>query len=106
VVLGVRPEDVLITDATVPNTIKTRVERSEALGSEILVHLSHADALDQSLSTGERLRQDFARRATLIAKMGPRMRVTTGDVLSVQISPEHAHFFDATTGETLRKKAS
>jgi multiple sugar transport system ATP-binding protein len=106
VVLGVRPEDVLITDAAVPNTIKTRVERSEALGSEILVHLSHADALDQSLSTGERLRQDFARRATLIAKMGPRMKVTTGDVLSVQISPEHAHFFDAETGQTLRKKAS
>ena len=44
VVLGVRPEDVLITDAGVePNTIKTRVERSEALGSEILVHLSHAE---------------------------------------------------------------
>ncbi len=32
VVLGVRPEDVLITDAGVANTIKTRVERSEALG--------------------------------------------------------------------------
>src|SRR6202020_1371370 len=50
VVLGVRPEDVVITDAGVANTIKARVERSEALGSEILVHLSHADALDTSLS--------------------------------------------------------
>jgi multiple sugar transport system ATP-binding protein len=106
VVLGVRPEDVLITDAGVANTIKTRVERSEALGSEILVHLSHAEALDTALSPGERLRQDFSRRATLIAKLGPRTKVTVGDVLSVQISPEHAHFFDAQTGETLRKKSS
>jgi len=106
VVLGVRPEDVLITDAGVANTIKTRVERSEALGSEILVHLSHADALDTSLSAGERLRLDFSRRATLIAKLGPRTKVTVGDVLSVQISPEHAHFFDAQSGETLRKKSS
>jgi multiple sugar transport system ATP-binding protein len=106
VVLGVRPEDVLITDAGVANTIKTRVERSEALGSEILVHLSHAEALDTALSPGERLRHDFSRRATLIAKLGPRTKVTVGDVLSVQISPEHAHFFDAQTGETLRKKSS
>ncbi len=103
VILGVRPEDVLITDASSSNTIKTRVERSEALGSEILVHLSHADALDETLSTGERLRQDFVRRAALVAKMGPRVKVTAGDVLSVQISQEHAHFFDVETGRTLRR---
>ena len=35
--------------------------------------------------------------------MGPRTKVTAGDILSVQISPEHAHFFDATSGETLQK---
>jgi multiple sugar transport system ATP-binding protein len=103
VILGVRPEDVLITDASSSNTIKTRVERSEALGSEILVHLSHAEALDETLSTGERLRQDLARRAALVAKMGPRVKVTAGDILSVQISPEHAHFFDVATGRTLRR---
>jgi multiple sugar transport system ATP-binding protein len=101
--LGVRPEDVLITDAASSNTVKTRVERSEALGSEILVHLSHADALDESLSTAERLRQDIARRAALVAKMGPRVKVTAGDVLSVQISPEHAHFFDVESGRSLRR---
>jgi ABC-type sugar transport system ATPase subunit len=105
VVLGVRPEDVLITDAGVANTIKARVERSEALGSEILVHLSH-DSVDASLSPGERLRQDISRRASLIAKLGPRTKVSVGDVLSVQISPEHAHFFDAQSGESLRKASS
>jgi multiple sugar transport system ATP-binding protein len=96
VVLGVRPEDVIIADASSANTIKTRVERCEALGSEILVHLSHVDANDG-------VANDVSRRSTLVAKMGPRTKVTVGDVLSVQISPEHAHFFDATSGVTLRK---
>ncbi|MGA7836019.1 MAG: sn-glycerol-3-phosphate ABC transporter ATP-binding protein UgpC [Acidimicrobiales bacterium] len=103
VVLGIRPEDVVVTDPSSSNTIKTRVERSEALGSEILVHLSHTDVLDDTLSAGERLRQAIARRATLIAKMGPRVKVTAGDVVSVQISPDHVHFFDAESGATLRR---
>jgi ABC-type sugar transport system ATPase subunit len=95
----VRPEDVIIADAASANTIKTRVERCEALGSEILVHLSHLDAADAASSDAT----DVSRQSTLVAKMGPRTKVTTGDVLSIQISPEHAHFFDATTGESLRK---
>jgi multiple sugar transport system ATP-binding protein len=99
VVLGVRPEDVIIADASSANTIKTRVERCEALGSEILVHLSHLDAAQGASDDAA----DVSRRSTLVAKMGPRTEVTTGDILSVQISPEHAHFFDATSGETLRK---
>jgi hypothetical protein len=40
----------------------------------------------------------------LVAKMGPRTKVSVGDELYVQLSPEHAHFFDATTGETLRTR--
>ncbi|MFY9782217.1 MAG: sn-glycerol-3-phosphate ABC transporter ATP-binding protein UgpC [Acidimicrobiales bacterium] len=102
VVLGVRPEDVIIADASSANTIKTRVERCEALGSEILVHLSHVD-VNEGGSLDVASSVDVARRSTLVAKMGPRTKVTAGDVLSVQISPEHAHFFDAATGATLRK---
>ncbi len=105
VVLGVRPEDVIITDASASNTLKTRVERCEALGSEILVHLSHADAAAEGTSDDSG-RREFARRATLIAKLGPRTTVRAGDVLSVQISPEHAHFFDAESGATLHRAAS
>jgi multiple sugar transport system ATP-binding protein len=101
VVLGVRPEDVIIADASSANTIKTRVERCEALGSEILVHLSHLEASDST--HGDSDATDVSRRSNLVAKMGPRTKVTAGDVLSVQISPEHAHFFDAASGETLRK---
>ena len=102
VVLGVRPEDVIIADASSANTIKTRVERREALGSEILVHLSHLDVTDGA-SSRDIDPADVSRPSTLVAKMGPRIKVTAGDILSVQISPDHVHFFDATSGETLQK---
>jgi multiple sugar transport system ATP-binding protein len=98
VVVGVRPEDVIVADAASSNTIKARVERREALGSEILVHLS---SLDVTSGTDVVL-DEGTRTSTLVAKMGPRSNVAVGDVLSVQISPEHAHFFDAATGTTLR----
>jgi ABC-type sugar transport system ATPase subunit len=100
VVVGVRPEDVIVADAATSNTIKARVERREALGSEVLVHLSHLDVTMGSVVAGG----EDQRPSTLVAKMGPRSNVAVGDVLSVQISPEHAHFFDAATGTTLRVK--
>jgi multiple sugar transport system ATP-binding protein len=104
VVVGVRPEDVIITDAASPNTLKTRVERREALGAEILVHLSHVDSNGDSSLSASGVVSDISRPAALVAKMGPRVKIGVGDVLSVQISPEHAHFFDAATGETLRRR--
>ena len=45
VVVGVRPEDIeVVASETSGSTLTTRVERREALGSEILVHLSIVDA--------------------------------------------------------------
>jgi multiple sugar transport system ATP-binding protein len=104
VVVGVRPEDVIITDASSPNTIRTRVERREALGAEILVHLSPVDSSPNASRVNEVALGDISRQASLVAKMGPRVEVAVGDVLLVQISPEHAHFFDAETGVTLRRR--
>jgi multiple sugar transport system ATP-binding protein len=102
VVVGVRPEDVIIADGSSQNTLRTRVERREALGAEILVHLSIADAAEPpSGVAGERI--ELAGRVSLVAKMGPRVKVDVGDVLWVQVSPEHAHFFDASTGASLRR---
>jgi multiple sugar transport system ATP-binding protein len=93
VVVGVRPEDVMVVDATSTNALRTRVHRREALGAEILIHLALDDAPDVS---------EPARRVSLVAKMGPREKVAVGDVLFVQIAPEHAHFFDAVSGASLR----
>src|SRR5579863_783182 len=44
VVFGVRPEDVEVLDASSTHALTTRVERREALGAEILVHLSMVEA--------------------------------------------------------------
>jgi multiple sugar transport system ATP-binding protein len=103
VVVGIRPEDVDFVDASSTNTLRTRVARREALGAEILVHLS----LTPTGDGGPDLTSDggvAARTSMLVAKMGPRTKVSVGDELYVQLSPEHAHFFDATTGETLRTR--
>src|SRR5580658_9508998 len=101
-IVGVRPEDVTISDASATNTLRTRVERREALGDEILVHLSLDDNEIASTTGLSSARDDLSRSVPLVAKMGPRTKVDVGDVLFVQLSPEHVHFFDATTGQTLR----
>jgi ABC-type sugar transport system ATPase subunit len=101
-VVGVRPEDVTVADASVANTLRTRVERREALGDEILVHLSLDDNDTASATSKSSARDDLSRTVSLVAKMGPRTKVDVGDVLFVELSPEHVHFFDATTGQTLR----
>jgi multiple sugar transport system ATP-binding protein len=98
-VVGVRPEDVIIADRSSPNTLRTRVERREALGDEILVHLSIDEADNRPIGTAS---NGSARAVSLVAKMGPRAKIDVGDVVFVQFSPENTHFFDAATGETLR----
>jgi multiple sugar transport system ATP-binding protein len=104
VVVGVRPEDVVVVDATSPNTLQTRVERREALGSEILVHLSLAESRGESPPRLGGDARDLSRPVMLVAKMGPRVKISVGDVLWVQFMPEHLHFFDAATGDTLRSR--
>jgi multiple sugar transport system ATP-binding protein len=99
VFVGIRPEDVLIGDASSPNSLMTRVERREALGSEILVHLSLQG--EEIAATSTSSAANAPRPAMLVAKMGPRVDVKVGDVLYVTLSPEHVHFFDATTGQSL-----
>jgi multiple sugar transport system ATP-binding protein len=101
VVVGIRPEDVIVADATSPNTLRTRVERREALGSEILVHLS----LDGARADAGGEQGELSRPVALVAKMGPRVSINVGDVLFVQVASQHAHFFDPSSGTTLRGNA-
>jgi multiple sugar transport system ATP-binding protein len=100
--VGVRPEDVTVADGSVANALRTRVERREALGDEILVHLSLDDNDAAARPGAISARDDLSRTVSLVAKMGPRVKVDVGDALFVQLSPEHVHFFDAVTGQTLR----
>ncbi len=104
VVLGVRPEDIEVVggDASGP-TLRTCVERREALGAEILVHLSVADA-GQARSVAYDEDVAVARPTMLVARMAPQARVEVGDVLTVRLNEERLHFFDGSRGVTLRRE--
>jgi len=107
IVFGIRPEDVeVLTHDEAYDSITTRVERREALGSEILVHLSLLDAGDTNTFVVTDAGSLVARPTTLVAKMGPRADVKAGDTLSVRFASDNFHFFDATTGLSLRHQTT
>ncbi len=104
VVVGIRPEDVeVLSGAEVAGSITTRVERREALGAEILVHLSLLDAEGTSAFVVNDAGAVVTRPSTLVAKMGPRAEVRVGDTLRVRFNPERFHFFAADSGVSLRQ---
>ena len=102
VVFGVRPEDVEVLDGSSADALTTRVERREALGAEILVHLSMVDAEGENAIVVNDSGAVVARPMRLVAKMGPRSGVSVGDHLYVRLNPDHFHFFDADSGDSLR----
>jgi multiple sugar transport system ATP-binding protein len=102
VVFGVRPEDVEVLDGPSAGALTTRVERREALGAEILVHLSMVDTDGENAIVVNDAGAVVARPMRLVAKMGPRSGVSVGDHLYVRLNPDHFHFFDADSGESLR----
>jgi multiple sugar transport system ATP-binding protein len=103
VVFGVRPEDVEVLHASSAESITTRVERREALGAEILVHLSIVDAKGDNAVVVNDSGAVVSRPTRLVAKMGPRSDVAVGDHLQVRLNREHFHFFDADSGRSLRR---
>jgi multiple sugar transport system ATP-binding protein len=105
VILGIRPEDVEVLSDDTAGALTTRVERREALGAEILVHLSLLDAQDSTAFVVNDEGALVARPTRLVAKMGPRAGVAVGDQLNVRFNVEHLHFFDANSGLSLRKRS-
>ena len=103
VVFGVRPEDVDVLDASSAESITTRVERREALGAEILVHLSMVDADGDDTVVINDSGAVVSRPTRLVAKMGPRSGVAVGDHLQVRLNRDHFHFFDVDSGRSLRR---
>jgi multiple sugar transport system ATP-binding protein len=105
VVFGVRPEDVEVLEGSSTGSLTTRVERREALGSEILVHLSLVDdEVGERAVVVDDAGAVVARPTRLVAKMGPRAGVSVGDHLQVRLKYDHFHFFDAETGRSLRHR--
>jgi len=114
VALGVRSED--MEDATlasnVPDArrIKGKVNLTEALGSEIVVHFTFSgqpvvtdDTKLIAEETGEgELHIAADEGVKWVASFAPRSRVRMGDEIEIALDVERAHFFDPETSEAIR----
>ncbi len=112
VVLGIRPEDLedvaLAGDTPDGRRLKGKVELTEALGSEIMVHFS-VDAKHAVTDEVRELAEDVgddrvaqpdhaAETATLVGRFGARSRVRGGGDVEVAVDTRALHFFDPDTG--------
>jgi multiple sugar transport system ATP-binding protein len=113
IIVGIRPEDMedpaLATSAPADRQIKGKVELTEALGSEIMVHLS-IDAAHAVTEDVHDLQKDIGTDrapgtgigsesggAVIVGRFGPRSRVRVDETVSVAVDTRSLHFFDPET---------
>jgi multiple sugar transport system ATP-binding protein len=110
VVLGVRPESLddaaIETSSPSERRMKGTVVLTEALGSEILVHVT----IDAKAALTEEIREleedvegapseSTAQESTVIVcRFNPRSRVQVGDTVEIAVDTRSLHFFDPATG--------
>jgi multiple sugar transport system ATP-binding protein len=118
VVLGIRPED--LEDAALANgeprsRLHARVSMTEALGSEVLAHLTIAApqaVTDDVRELAEDVGDDRAvgqlaaglrsGEASVVGRFSPRTKVREGEVVEVIVDRRALHFFDPNTGLAIR----
>jgi len=112
VVVGIRPEDLedatQASDADPNRRLRGKVALREALGSEIMVHLS-VDARAAQTEDVRELAEDVGvpatgnaadggeRTATVVGRFAPRSRVAVGDDAEAVVDTRNLHFFDPET---------
>jgi len=111
VIVGIRPEDLedaAGTGDTGPGKrLRGSVALREALGSEIMVHMS-VDAraaqtedvreLAEDAGVADAARDDRQDGATVVGRFSPRSRVKVGDQVEAVVDTRNLHFFDPDTG--------
>jgi multiple sugar transport system ATP-binding protein len=114
VVLGIRPEDMedasLVADAPAERRITSTVELREALGSDVVVHLTidapqamtddvRELAVDAGTEVLEHVEQQArGGRSTMLARLNPRTAVRQGDLIELVVDTHRLHFFDPDDG--------
>jgi multiple sugar transport system ATP-binding protein len=91
VVVGIRPEDVVLGDA---GTLPAQIEISEQLGPEMLVHVE-VPGLRLAATDGEET------RTRLVARAPGTDQGARGDRVRVDFNAQHLQLFDPATGEAL-----
>ena len=114
VALGVRSEDMedasLASNVPDARRIKGKVNLTEALGSEIVLHLTFSGqpvATDDTKLIAEETGEGELLIAAdegvkWVASFAPRSRVRMGDEIEIALDVERAHFFDPETSEAIR----
>jgi multiple sugar transport system ATP-binding protein len=104
VIVGLRPED-FAPDSDANGSIPARIEISERLGPEVLVHL-RADDL-QVAAIGEQAAKSEDEGTselhdTIVARFEPEFAAAPGEQITLGVKRERIQLFDPTTGESLR----
>jgi multiple sugar transport system ATP-binding protein len=111
VVVGVRPEDMedaSFSAAPPERTLKSKVDITEALGSELMVHFGvdapqifsdGAKKAEESDDELNRIATDAD--STFVGSFNSRSRVRPGDLIDVSVNTSHMHFFDPANGNRL-----
>jgi sn-glycerol 3-phosphate transport system ATP-binding protein len=105
-VLGLRPEHLLPAQGPEPQ-MEFEVEVVEPLGDGVIVHGSVNGQVVSAPSgpDDELLPPLQGERAEITAKFDPSIRPSPGERMRLSIPAEHAHVFDARTGEAIRHGA-
>jgi len=94
VVVGVRPEDVLIGDAA--DALPAQIEITEQLGPEMLVHVD-VPGLTLAAAEGD----EAPAGGRLVSRAPGTFKGVRGDRVRVAFNAEHLRLFDPETGESL-----
>jgi multiple sugar transport system ATP-binding protein len=111
VIVGIRPEDfedaALAPDVPADRRLRGRVELREALGSEVLAHLTTdgRQAVTEDVrelaadieAPGPGVEASDAGEARIVASFGPRSRVREDQNAEVAVDTRNLHFFDPET---------
>jgi len=108
VIVGVRPENLedaaLVEDAPEDARLRGRVDLTEALGSELMVHFTieakpavTEDVRELAQDVGETVKEDVS-ETEMVARFGPRSRARQGEAVEAVVDTRSLHFFDPESG--------
>jgi multiple sugar transport system ATP-binding protein len=111
VILGIRPEHIedaaLVNDAPADRRLRGTVQLTEALGSEIVAHISidakpalTEDVRELAKDIGEELEAEAEgeTKTTLVGRIGARSALRIGGPAELAVETGALHFFDLETG--------
>jgi multiple sugar transport system ATP-binding protein len=111
VIVGIRPEhveDAAVAEAPPDRRLRGEVVLTEALGSEIVAHISvdakpalTEDVRELAQDLGEDIDTDAAEqegKTTLVGRIDARSRLNIGDTAELAVDTGALHFFDPDTG--------